>query len=92
MKTIIASIIIALLLMGCATTTLTIDEDKTVKWESKTFLKNIENAEVQWGTFHAWLGSSAGDHQTASTVLDAAGNIMQCFPKIDQGFSSKADL
>ena len=83
MKTIIAAIILALLLIGCATTELTINDDKTIKWTSKTFLKNIEDADVRWGTFHAQLGSSAGDHETASTILDAAGNVMQCFPKIE---------
>jgi uncharacterized protein YceK len=64
-----------LALSGCATTELTYDPKGKTVWKSTTFLKNVKDADVQWGTFHARLGSSLGDYQTAGTIMP--GSLMQ---------------
>ena len=72
---VVLTLTVIILLSGCATTELTVTENKTIKWKSTTFLKNVKDADVQWGTFHARLGSSLGDHETASVIMP--GSLMQ---------------
>jgi hypothetical protein len=69
---IVVTLFISLLLISCATTELTVDANQTVKWKSWTLLKNVKDADVQWGTFHARLGSSFGDHETVAAIADIA--------------------
>jgi len=61
---------ILLVSAGCASTKLTYNPEGTTTWESWTFLKNVKDADVQWGSMHARLGSSLGDHKTVNTIFD----------------------
>jgi hypothetical protein len=59
---------------GCATTELTYDPKGKTTWKSTTFLKNVKDADVQWGTMHARLGSSLGDYESINAF---SGSLLQ---------------
>ena len=61
-----------LLLGGCASTKLTYDPKGTTTWESWTFLKDVKDAQVQWGPFYARLGSSIGNDTVIPSALTAS--------------------
>ena len=65
----ILMIVLILLSTGCATTELTVGADDTVKWSSFSFLKNVEDVEVEWGSFSASIGSSVGDKETVDFIM-----------------------
>ena len=65
-----ALIILSLIfLSSCATTELTVGADETVTWSSFSFLKNVEDVEVEWGSFSASIGSSVGDKETVGLIM-----------------------
>jgi hypothetical protein len=80
MKTILATILL-MFLSACATTELSVTPEGVVEWNSKTFLKNVKDADVQWGGFHATLGSSVGDSamiKASAQALQAGNLLLQC--------------
>lgn len=70
MRAIIA-VLLFMFLTNCASTEMVVKKDGSIEWRSRTFLKDIKDAEVQWGTFHAVLGSSVGNDTVIPSALEA---------------------
>jgi len=79
MRTII--ILIFVFLTGCATTEMTVGPKDVIKWKSFTLLKDVKDADVTWGDFHATLGSSVANTKVLEStmrMLDAQNLLNQC--------------